>query len=74
MSAAQLERLSADWQPLASLVAVPHSEAEYARLSVMLDELIDAVGEDESHPLAGLMDVIGTLVEVYETEHVAELA
>ncbi len=70
MSAAQLERLSANWQPLAPLVAVPRSEAEYARLSAMLDELTDAVGEDESHPLASLMDVVGALVEAYESENV----
>jgi HTH-type transcriptional regulator / antitoxin HigA len=74
MSVAQLESLSANSQVLAPLVAVPRSEAEFARLSAMLDGLTDAVGEDESHPLASLMDVVGTLVEAYENEHIAELA
>ncbi len=45
----------------------------YNGLVRMLDQLIDEVGEDESHPLAKLMDVIGMLIERYEDEHVAEL-
>ena len=30
--------------------------------------------EDESHPLASLMEVVGSLIERYEDEHVPELA
>lgn len=43
------------------------------RLVKRLDQLIDEVGEDETHPLASLMEVIGVLIEKYEDEHVAEL-
>lgn len=43
------------------------------RLVERLDQLIDEVGEDETHPLASLMEVIGVLIEKYEDEHVAEL-
>jgi HTH-type transcriptional regulator/antitoxin HigA len=39
----------------------------------MLDTMIDVVGEDEQHPLASLMEVIGVLIERYEDEHVPEL-
>ena len=39
----------------------------------LLDELVDEVGNDESHPLASLMEVIGLLVEKYEDERVPEL-
>lgn len=46
---------------------------DYNGLVRMLDHLIDEVGEDESHPLASLMEVIGILIERYEDEHVAEL-
>jgi HTH-type transcriptional regulator/antitoxin HigA len=38
-----------------------------------LDTLIDAVGEDETHPLASLMEIVGVLIERYEEEHVPEL-
>ena len=61
------------WLMLASVVFVPHAESEYEQLAVLLDDLIDAVGEDENHPLASLMEVIGVLIEKYEDEHVPEL-
>jgi HTH-type transcriptional regulator/antitoxin HigA len=38
-----------------------------------LDRLIDEVGEDEKHPLASLMEVLGVLIERYEDENVPEL-
>lgn len=44
------------------------------QLIALLDSMIDEVGEDESHPLASLMEVVGVLIEKYEDEHVPELA
>ena len=61
------------WPMLAPVVFVPHGEREYQRLVAMLDNLIDVVGENENHPLASLMEVIGVLIEKYEDEHVPEL-
>jgi HTH-type transcriptional regulator/antitoxin HigA len=61
------------WNALVGLVYVPHTEDEYRRLVGLLDALIDEVGEDETHPLASLMEVIGVLIERYEDEHVPEL-
>ncbi len=49
------------------------NDAEYDQLVNILDQLIDQVGEDENHPLASLMEVIGVLIERYEDEHVPEL-
>nr|MDF0369363.1 hypothetical protein [Nodosilinea sp. TSF1-S3] len=39
---------------------VPHTEQDYNHLVNLLDRLIDQVGEDETHPLASMMDVIGS--------------
>ena len=61
------------WPMLAPVVFVPHAESEYQRLVTLLDDLIDVVGENESHPLASLMEVIGVLIERYEDERVPEL-
>lgn len=74
MPASELERLERAWHDLAPWLFVPHSEDEYHRLVAVLDTLIDRVGEDEAHPLASLMEVVGSLVEQYEDEHVPELA
>jgi HTH-type transcriptional regulator/antitoxin HigA len=61
------------WSSLADTVFVPHTEAEYQKLVTMLDRLIDEVGENESHPLASLMEIVGVLIEKYEDERVPEL-
>lgn len=70
---AELERLSAAWTPISEVLSVPHTEADYRRISALLDLVVDEVGEHESHPLASMMETLGTLVEAYEREHVREL-
>ncbi len=62
------------WKNVSETVFVPHNETEYERLTAMLDNLIDEVGEDETHPLASLMDVLSALIENYENANVPELA
>jgi HTH-type transcriptional regulator/antitoxin HigA len=74
MPASELECIEQAWPDLAPLLFVPHNEGEYERLVTLLDALIDRVGEEETHPLAPLMEVIGALIERYEEEHVPELA
>ena len=68
----ELELASGAWAAVAPVVFVPLSEQDFERLVVVLDALIDTVGEDEEHPLASLMEVIGTLIEKYEDEHLPE--
>ncbi len=63
-----------NWMLLANTLFVPHIEKEYENLVRLLDDLIDEVGEDESHPLASLMEVVGVLIEKYEDENVSELS
>jgi HTH-type transcriptional regulator/antitoxin HigA len=52
----------------------PNNDREDRQLAKLLDRLIDEVGENESHPLASMMEVLGVLIEKYEDDHVAELA
>jgi HTH-type transcriptional regulator/antitoxin HigA len=67
------EEIEMAWNPLSLLLYVPHNETEYRRLTKFLDELIDEVGEKEEHHLASLMELVGTLIEKYETENTPEL-
>jgi HTH-type transcriptional regulator/antitoxin HigA len=69
----KLERTIAAWSSLAKTVFVSCTEEEYEQLVELLDRLIDRIGEDESHPLASMIDVIGVLIENYEAEHIPEL-
>ena len=61
------------WPKLSNTIFVPRTESEYNRLVAMLDELIDEVGENEAHPLASLMEIIGVMIEHYENATVPEL-
>ncbi len=70
---AAFEQSLAHWPELSRAVFVPHTAQECERLIALLDDLIDEVGNDEAHPLASLMEVVGTLIERYEDEHVPEL-
>ncbi len=45
----------------------------YDKIVNLLDDLIDEVGEDESHPLTSMMEILGVLIEYYEINHVPEL-
>ncbi len=72
MTLAQIDKAKKAWPSLSETVQVPHTEQEYKDLVTMLDGLIDEVGEDENHPLASMMEVIGVLIEKYEDEHIPE--
>ena len=73
MTLAQIDKAKRAWPSLATTVQMPHSEKEYRELVAFHDGLVDEIGEDENHPLASLMEVIGVLIEKYEDEHVPEL-
>ena len=60
------------WPQISDVLLPPHTQAEYERAIALLDELIDEVGEDESHSLASLMETLGILIEAYENSHLPE--
>ena len=74
MLSAELEKAVKVWPLISTIVSVPRTEDEYERAIALLDELIDEVGEDEKHPLASLMDTLGTLIEAYEDKQFPEPA
>ena len=65
----QLENISKVWPSVKSIFSVPYTEKEYQDLVKTLDNLIDEVGENESHELAPVMETIGNLIENYESQN-----
>ena len=50
----------------------PHpirSEADYERMVTMMNALLDETGDDEDHPLSGLLELIADGVSRYEQQH-----
>ncbi|WP_332845961.1 helix-turn-helix domain-containing protein [Pseudomonas lactucae] len=57
------------WPFVSPLLSRPRTEHDYDALVAALDKLLDIVGEDEAHPLMGLVDIIGDWIEGYDHEH-----
>ncbi len=53
--------------PLAAI----RSKREYGRKRKLMNALLDEIGGDERHPLAGLLDLLGELVAAYEAREAA---
>lgn len=73
MKTIDIQKTKSTWLSLENNLFVPHTDEEYERLVDFLDDLIDEVGEDENHPLASLMEIVGVLIESYEDKNIPEL-
>lgn len=73
MPTIDIEKTRQAWTNLKQILFIPRSESEYEQLVIMLDNLIDEIGENENHPLASLMEILGILIENYEQENVPQL-
>jgi len=61
------------WLPFKTLVGVTsvRTEEEYARANATIDVLLEEIGDNESHPLADVLDYLANQVKAYEDERVA---
>lgn len=50
-------------------IAPIRDEAHYARMTEMLEALLDETRGDDNHPAMGLVDSVGDLFADYEAEH-----
>jgi len=66
-----VEKLVPAWQALRSVAPVSHieSESDYEQATALLNNLLDIVLDDASHPLYSLVSVVGDLIEAYEIDH-----
>jgi HTH-type transcriptional regulator/antitoxin HigA len=63
--------IQASWQAFDAMAHLRriHTDDEYARMVALMNSLLDATGDDEEHPLSGLLDLVSDLVSRYEQEH-----
>jgi len=69
----QLDEIAKVWPDIQPVFSVPHNQEECDKLIDFLDSLIDDVGDNEHHPLASLMETIGSLIETYESQYMGEM-
>jgi HTH-type transcriptional regulator/antitoxin HigA len=60
--------LQSHWANLRPILTI-RNEREYDSAIKRLHALLDEIGDNERHPLYGLLDTLGTLIHVYEEEH-----
>lgn len=65
-----LQRTWAAFDHVAHLRPIRNEEA-YDRTVALMNYLLDVVGNDETHALSGLLDLVSELVEDYDTHHYA---
>ncbi len=56
------------WTLIAPYLTI-NNDQEYEQAVARLNTLIDEVGTNEAHPLYSLLDTLGILIEVYESEN-----
>ena len=69
----KIKEIAETWPRIQNIFSVPHTEQAYLKLVELLDGLIDEVGNEEAHPLASLMETIGSLIEAYESKNFNDL-
>lgn len=71
--AADLGRVSTVWEAFHAEVPLRaiRTDADYETMVALMNQLLDAIGDDEHHPLSELLGVVGDLVSGYDAEHFA---
>jgi HTH-type transcriptional regulator/antitoxin HigA len=64
-----IKKAAEHWQFVSPVLRKPKNEDDYDALVQALDELLEMTGEDESHPLMSLADIIGDWIEEWDHKH-----
>lgn len=46
-----------------------HNPAQYDQMVNLMNSLLDEIGDEEEHPLADLLEIVGDLIAAYEVRH-----
>ncbi|WP_223503338.1 type II toxin-antitoxin system HigA family antitoxin [Pseudomonas sp. GL-RE-29] len=64
-----IKRAAEHWEFVAPVLRKPKNEDDYDMLVRALDELLEMTGDDETHPLMSLVDIIGDWIEEWDNKH-----
>ena len=65
-----ISAIQASWQAFDAMAHLRtiHDEESHDRMVALMNSLLDTTGDDEDHPLSGLLDLVADLVSKYEQE------
>ena len=63
-----IQAIESSWLTLEAMTHLRpiHDESGYDDMVALMNSLLNATGDDEDHPLAGLLALVGDLVSAYE--------
>jgi HTH-type transcriptional regulator/antitoxin HigA len=66
-----IRAIQSSWQAFDTVAHLRpiHDEEGYERMTEIMNALLDATGDDDDHPLSGLLELVGDMVSKYEQEH-----
>jgi len=68
----EFEKLIQVWPSIATFLSPPTTDEDLNQFMRLADYLIDQTQGNETHPLMGLLDIVGTLIADYEQRHIPE--
>jgi HTH-type transcriptional regulator / antitoxin HigA len=63
------KQTQAHWASIEPILSI-RNQRDYDRAVKRLNQLLDEVGDDERHPLYGLLDTLGTVIHAYEENQI----
>jgi HTH-type transcriptional regulator/antitoxin HigA len=68
-----LQAIQSSWQAFDTMTHLRpiHDSESYDRMTALMNSLLEATGDDEDHPLSGLLDLVSDMVSKYEQENYA---
>jgi len=69
----KMNAVISQWDVVGQVLSPPADEAEYDAVVERMEALLDHLGEDEDHPLNGLLHLMGDLVAEYDSHHFPQI-
>lgn len=71
MLAKRIQEATQDYRRIRRVIplGILRTKVDYNKAIKALDEILDEIGENESHPLAELADALSLFIETYEATH-----
>ncbi len=68
----EFKKITEIWPTISTVLHIPATEDDFNQLVDFSDYLMDISKGDELHPLMGLFDLVGTMIEEYERSNIPE--
>ena len=68
----EFKKVTEVWPTISTVLHFPESEEDFNQLVDLADYIMDISKGAENHPLSGLLDIVGTIIEEYERLHIQE--